>query len=109
LRLLLLLHLLLLELTLLHFLHHLLRSTDGTVGAEAGPNGVLRLRRLNGGLRLIFRLLRNVFFLILLLAIHASGRAGGAVLARTEHDLARCSLADISGEKDIVPGALQKL
>ena len=107
--LLLLLHLLLLKLALLHFLHHLLRSTDGTVGAEAGTHGVLGLRRLNGGLWLFFRLLGHVVFLILLRAIHASGRAGGAVLARTEHDLARCSLADVPGEQYVVSGALQQL
>jgi hypothetical protein len=103
--LLLLLHLLLLA--LLHFLHHLLRSADGTVGAEAGPHWALSLGCLNGGLRLVFRLLWNVLFLILLRAIHASWRARCGVLARTQHDLARRSLANVSGEQDIVSGALQ--
>ncbi len=100
-----LLHLLLLLLPLLHFFHHLLRSTGRPVGPEAGPRGVLRLR----GLRLFFRLLWYIFVLILLRAIHASGRAGRAALSRTEHNLARRSLADVSGKQDVVPGTMQQL
>jgi hypothetical protein len=105
----LLLLLLLKDLALLHLLHYLLRRTDGAVGAEAGPHGVLRLGSLNGGLRLFFRLLRNIFVRILLRAIHASGRAGGAILAWAEHDFAWGSLPQVSGEQDVVSGALEQL
>jgi hypothetical protein len=108
--LLLLLLLLLYELALLHFFHYLLGSTDGAVGTKAWPSGDLRLRRLNGGLWLLFWLVLSVVVLILLRTIKGSLCASiAAVLARAEHDLPRRSVTDVSSEQDVVSGTLQEL
>ena len=103
--------LLLQNLALLHLLHHLLRRADGAIrapGSGPGRGAFCTLRVLDGGL--LLRRLRRVFVAFLLRTIHgAIRRTAGAWEARTEDDLTRGVLADISGEKHVVTGALQKL
>jgi hypothetical protein len=108
----LLLLLLLLELALLHFFHDLLRRADGSVGTtEARPNGELRWGRLGRkeGLRLFRLLLLYVVVLILWRTIHGGLCTAGDALSRAEDDLARRSVANVSGDQDVVPRTLEQL
>ena len=108
--LLLLLNLLLLQnLALLHFFHDLLGSADWTDWSKAGSQRVLYLRSLYG---LIFRLLGNVFVRLLLGTVHRRSSVWRIALAgpaRTENELARGALAEVSCEKYVISGAFQKL
>jgi hypothetical protein len=104
--------LLLQELALLHFFHYLLRSADGSVGStEARPDGKLRRERLGRKKRLrLFRLLLlYVVVLILWRTIHGGLCTAGDGLPRAEDDLARRSVADVSGYQNVVPGSLEQL
>ena len=116
-----LLLLLLEDLALLHLLHDLLRRTDGAAGSKCagwvwsigiGTGLVVALRlwwrwRLR---RLFDDVLGHIFFIVILRGrIRDPGSVRSSCVPRAQNDLARSSLSQIAGQKDVVARPLQKL
>ena len=113
--------LLLLLLTLLHLLHDLLRRTYWAAGTE--DRLVLATSRAGGGLvgalrlwwrwrlwRFFHDVLGHIFFIVILRRrIRDSRSVRSSCVPRAQNDLARSSLSQIAGQKDVVTRPLQKL
>ena len=111
--------LLLLLLTLLHLLHDLLRRTDWATGSKCagwvwsigiGTGLVVALRLWWRRWRLFDDVLGHIFFIVILRGrIRDAGGVRSSCVPRAQNDLARSSLSQVAGQKDVVARPLQEL